>query len=70
LVPTVNAFAADQCIPREKMNALDRGYTAVVQALGDLVQAVGLKLPKKQAHYENKILVRDPIMGLIVLVQR
>jgi hypothetical protein len=36
-------FAADQSIPKEKMNALDRRYTAVVQALDELVDAVGLK---------------------------
>jgi hypothetical protein len=36
-------FTADQSIPKEKMNALDRRYTAVVQALDELVDAVGLK---------------------------
>jgi hypothetical protein len=36
-------FAADQAIPPEKMNALDRRYTAVVHALDALVDAVGLK---------------------------
>jgi hypothetical protein len=36
-------FAADQSIPKEKNTALDRRYTAVIQALDDLVQAVGLK---------------------------
>jgi hypothetical protein len=36
-------FAADQTIPPEKMNALDRRYTAVVHALDALVDAVGLK---------------------------
>jgi hypothetical protein len=36
-------FAADQSIPEEKLTALDRRYTAVIQALDDLVDAVGLK---------------------------
>lgn len=36
-------FAADHSIPNEKMNARDRRYTAVVQALDQLVDAVGLK---------------------------
>ena len=36
-------FAADQSIPKEKITALDRRYTAVIEALDDLVQAVGLK---------------------------
>src|SRR5436190_6173284 len=36
-------FAADQSIPKEKITALDRRYTAVIQALDDLVEAVGLK---------------------------
>jgi len=36
-------FAADQSIPREKITALDRRYTAVIQALDDLVDVVGLK---------------------------
>ena len=36
-------FAADQSIPKEKLNALDRRYTAVVEALDELANAVGLK---------------------------
>jgi len=36
-------FVADQSIPREKITALDLRYTAVIQALDDLVKAVGLK---------------------------
>ena len=36
-------FAADQSIPRERITALDLRYTAVIQALDDLVKAVGLK---------------------------
>jgi hypothetical protein len=36
-------FAADQSIPREKITALDQRYTAVIQALDDLVDVVGLK---------------------------
>jgi hypothetical protein len=36
-------FAADESIPKEKIMALDRRYTAVIQALDDLVEAVGLK---------------------------
>jgi hypothetical protein len=36
-------FAADQCIPTDKMNALDRRYSAVTHALDELVQALGLK---------------------------
>jgi hypothetical protein len=36
-------FAADQSIPKEKITALDSRYTAVIQALDDLVDAVGLK---------------------------
>jgi hypothetical protein len=36
-------FAADQSIPKEKITALDSRYTAVLQALDDLVDAVGLK---------------------------
>jgi hypothetical protein len=36
-------FAADQSIPKKKITALDRRYTAVIQALDDLVEAVGLK---------------------------
>jgi hypothetical protein len=36
-------FAADHSIPNEKMNALDRRYTAVVQALDQLVDAIGSK---------------------------
>ena len=37
-------FTADQSIPNEKIIDLDRRYTAVVHALDDLVEAVGLKL--------------------------
>ena len=36
-------FVADQSIPREKITALDQRYTAVIQALDDLVDVVGLK---------------------------
>jgi hypothetical protein len=36
-------FAADQSMPKEKIIALDRRYTAVLQALDHLVDAVGLK---------------------------
>ena len=36
-------FAADQPIPKEKITTLDRRYIAVMQALDDLVDAVGLK---------------------------
>ncbi len=36
-------FAADQDIPQEKITAIDRRYSAVIQALDDLVDAVGLK---------------------------
>ncbi len=36
-------FAADQSIPREKITALDQRYTAVIQALDDLVDVIGLK---------------------------
>src|SRR5437773_863721 len=36
-------FVADESIPKEKITALDRRYTAVIQALDDLVEAVGLK---------------------------
>jgi hypothetical protein len=36
-------FAADRNIPKENFTALDRRYTAVIQALDDLVDAVGLK---------------------------
>ena len=36
-------FAADQSIPRDKITALDQRYTAVIQALDDLVDVVGLK---------------------------
>jgi hypothetical protein len=39
----LQAFPADQSIPSEKITALDLRYTAVVQPLGDLVEAVGLK---------------------------
>jgi hypothetical protein len=37
-------FAPDQCVPKENITHLDRCYTAVVHALDDLVDAVGLKL--------------------------
>jgi hypothetical protein len=30
-------------LPKEKITVLDRRYTAVIQALDDLVKAVGLK---------------------------
>ena len=36
-------FVADESIPKEKISDLDRRYTAVIQALDDLVEAVGLK---------------------------
>ena len=36
-------FAADQCLPKETISSLDRPYTAVIHALDDLVEAVGLK---------------------------
>jgi hypothetical protein len=36
-------FTADERIPTAKITALDRRYTAVLQALDDLVDAVGLK---------------------------
>ena len=36
-------FPADQSHPKEKITALDSRYTAVIQALDDLVDAVGLK---------------------------
>ena len=36
-------FPADQSLPKEKITALDSRYTAVIQALDDLVDAVGLK---------------------------
>jgi hypothetical protein len=36
-------FTADERIPTTKITALDRRYTAVLQALDDLVDAVGLK---------------------------
>jgi hypothetical protein len=36
-------FAPDQSVPKEKITALDRRYTTVIQALDDLVEAVGLK---------------------------
>ena len=38
-----NPFPADQSLPKEKITALDSRYTAVIQALDDLVDAVGLK---------------------------
>jgi hypothetical protein len=37
-------FAPDQCVLKENITHLDRCYTAVVHALDDLVDAVGLKL--------------------------
>ena len=36
-------FAADQYLDKEKITPLDRRYTAVIHALDDLVEAVGLK---------------------------
>jgi hypothetical protein len=36
-------FVPDQSISKEKITALDRRYTAVIQALDDVVDAVGLK---------------------------
>jgi len=36
-------FAADQRVPAEKTSSLDRQYLAVVKALDNLVEAVGLK---------------------------
>jgi hypothetical protein len=36
-------FPPDQSLPKEKITALDSRYTAVIQALDDLVGAVGLK---------------------------
>src|SRR5439155_1660765 len=36
-------FAAVQSSPKEKITALDRRYNAVIEALDDLVEAVGLK---------------------------
>ena len=36
-------FPADQSLPKEKITALDSRYTAVIQALDDIVNAVGLK---------------------------
>jgi len=36
-------IAADESIPKKKITALDRRYTAVIQALDDLVEAVDLK---------------------------
>jgi hypothetical protein len=36
-------FVADQSIPKEKITALDYRYAAVIQALDDLVDTVGLK---------------------------
>jgi hypothetical protein len=36
-------FAADQSVPPERITPLDRRYTAVIHALDDLVEAVGLK---------------------------
>jgi hypothetical protein len=37
-------FPTDQSLPKQKIAYLDRRYTAVVHALDDLVEAVGLKL--------------------------
>jgi hypothetical protein len=39
----LHPFVADESIPKEKISDLDRRYTAVIQALDDLVEAVGLK---------------------------
>ena len=39
----VHPFTADKSIPREKITALDARYSSVIQALDDLVEAVGLK---------------------------
>ncbi len=39
-------FAGDQCIPTEKTTPLDRRYTAVIHALDNLVEAIGLKAEK------------------------
>ena len=36
-------FAPDESIPAEKITALDQRYAAVIQALDDLVDVVGLK---------------------------
>ena len=36
-------FAADHDIPKERITTIDRHYSAVIQALDDLVDAVGLK---------------------------
>jgi hypothetical protein len=36
-------FAADQDIPQEKITAVDRRYSAVIHALDDVIDAVGLK---------------------------
>jgi hypothetical protein len=36
-------FVADQSVPPERITPLDRRYTAVIHALDDLVEAVGLK---------------------------
>jgi hypothetical protein len=36
-------FPADQSLPKEKITCLDSRYTAVIQALDDLFDAVGLK---------------------------
>src|SRR6516165_10665710 len=36
-------FAADHDIPQEKITAIDRRYSAVIHALDDLLDAVGLK---------------------------
>jgi hypothetical protein len=55
-------FAADQSIPKEKITALDRRYAVVIQALDDLVEAVGLRAAQEGKHYEKEILVWDPIM--------
>ena len=40
----LHPFAADQSIPKERITALDSRYTAVIHALDDLTDAVGLKV--------------------------
>jgi hypothetical protein len=48
-LPILQPFTADQPIPREKIIALDCRYTAVIQALDDLVDAIGLKARLRKA---------------------
>src|SRR2546429_1358041 len=43
-------FAADQSVPKEKITALDRRYTAVIQALDDLVCRLLLEKKKSGRH--------------------